>query len=188
MTPDSDDYTAAEKRVLAEYATQLNGRVILSAEEIFELREYAKSRTNLYSDQLAPDQLIWKQLYQVLSEQLRRLSTETMAKVEHLESERDGLKSLEGMIAAKLAARPRDYGVRAWWGFVILGASIGWVRSAELLTSVLYGLASSSIGVLFAIFVLDSAEVQARVGIFLCNRMRMEGVGKWLYRRSLTIR
>jgi hypothetical protein len=64
-----------------------------------------------------------------------------MADIEDLEKRRDDLENLREMITAKLKARPNDYGIRTWWGFVIVGLLVGWMRSPSAWQILLYGLA-----------------------------------------------
>ena len=100
---DADVYEAAKERVLAEYYAQVNGRTSLSFKETIELRDYAKARTDLHSDDLTPDQVIWKKLHEGLTEELRKSSPDSMAEIEQLEKERDNLQGLQDMMAAKMA-------------------------------------------------------------------------------------
>ena len=67
----------------------------------------------------------------------------------------------------KLNAAPNDIGVRAWWGFLIIGLLIGLMRERDVWSIFLYGVAFWVAGLFFCIFALDSAEVQSRIAIFL---------------------
>jgi len=104
-----------------------------------------------------------------------------------LEQRRDELESLQEAIAAKRAVCPNDYGVRVWWGFVLIGILVGWMRSGVIASILLYGAAFWIVGMFFCIFAVDSAEVQSKVAVFL-NRRGMRRVATWLYTRALTIR
>jgi hypothetical protein len=110
-----------------------------------------------------------------------------MADIEGREKRHDDLENLQEMMTAKLKARPHDYGIRTWWGFVILGLLVGWMRSPSISQILLYGLAFWIAGMFFCIFAVDSAEVQSKIAIFL-NRVGVRRISKWLYIRSLTIR
>lgn len=104
-----------------------------------------------------------------------------------LEARRTELLSLQEAMAAKSKARPNDFGVRAWWAFVIIGLLIGWMRAATVWSILLCGLAFWVAGIFFCVFVLDSAEVQSKIAISL-HRLGEGRISKWLYQRALTIR
>lgn len=84
---------------------------------------------------------------------------------EHLIPRRDELVRLQQAMQEKLAKHPNDYGVRAWWGFVVVGLLVGWMRSASFSSIVAHGAAFWLAGMLFAIFAVDSPEVQSRVDL-----------------------
>ena len=111
-----------------------------------------------------------------------------MRSIEELEKRRDNLKNLQDEMAAKLRVHPNDYGVRVWWGFLIVGFLVGWMRSHDVGTTMLYGILFSMAGMFFCIFVLDSAEVQSKVAILIGERFGMRRISNWLYKRALTIR
>jgi hypothetical protein len=107
--------------------------------------------------------------------------------IESLKTKKAQLLGLQEAMAARLKARPNDFGVRTWWGFVIIGLLVGWVRAANVWSVLLCGLAFWVAGMLFCIFVLDSAEVQSKIAISL-HRLGEGRISKWLYQRALTIR
>jgi hypothetical protein len=61
--------------------------------------------------------------------------------IEDPEEKREILESLGNMIEAKSRARPHDYGVQVWYGFVVIGLLVGWIRSPDIKTILQYGLA-----------------------------------------------
>ena len=188
MSDAAEDFGAVKERVLAEFATKGFGSKALPFEEAMELREYAKARTHLYSDSLTMEQAIWKSLYEGLTEELRKSSPESLAEIESLEKRRDSLQDLQKMMAAKMNARPHDLGIRAWWGFIIIGLLVGWMRSSDVWSTLLYGLAFSIAGMFFCIFAIDSAEVQSKIAILLHHRLAERRISAWLMHRALTIR
>ena len=188
MSDDSNDFEAVKKRILAEFAAQGFGDEMLSFQKAGQLREYAKARTDLRSTQLTMEQAIWKSLYDGLTEELRNSSPDTMAEIESLEKQRGELEDLRTAMLAKLKAHPHDFGVRAWWGFVIIGLLVGWIRSSDLWSMALYGFAFWVAGMFFCIFALDSAEVQSKIALFLYHRLGEKRISNWLYSRALTIR
>jgi hypothetical protein len=188
MPDAAEEFDSATERVLAEFATKGFGTEPLSFKQGMELRAYAKARTNLHSDNLTVEQAIWKSLYEGLTEELRKSSPESMAQIEALEERRDNVEALQQMMAAKRNAHPHDFGIRVWWGFVIIGLLVGWMRSSDLRAIPLYGLAFWIAGMFFSIFALDSAEVQSKIAIFLYHSLRERHISEWLYHRALTIR
>jgi len=188
MSDTNTDFDLTKQRVLAEYHSQVNGRVALTFPESIEIREYAKARTVLHSGNLTMEQAIWKSLYDGLTEELRKSSPASMAEIEALEKQRDNLQDLQVMMAAKLKARPHDFGIRVWWGFVVVGLLVGWMRSSDIWITLRYGLGSWIAGTFFCVFAIDSAEVQSKLAIFLHRRLRMKRLANWLYDRAVTIR
>src|ERR1039457_6916739 len=126
------------------------------------------------------EQAIWKSLYDGLTEELRKSSPESMAEVEALEGRRNDLQDLQQTMAAKLKVRPHDLGVRVWWGFVIIGMLVGWMRSPEVESALLYGLLFWVAGMCFCIWAIDSAEVQSKIAIFLNKRFGEKQISAWL--------
>jgi hypothetical protein len=122
-----------------------------------------------------------------MSDELHKSPPDSTTEIERLEVRRDELLRLQEMMTAKLKACPNDYGLRAWWGFAIIGLLVGWFRSSDVWSILLYGLAFWIAGMFFCIFVLDSAEVQSKIAIFL-HRLGEDRVSKWLYHRALMIR
>ncbi|MGO9212162.1 MAG: hypothetical protein ACLP2H_18780 [Terriglobales bacterium] len=119
-----------------------------------------------------------------MSEESHNSPPDSTAKTESLEARRDGLLRLQQVMAAKLKARPNDFGVRAWWGFIIIGLLIGRIRSSAADSILLYGFVFWVAGMLFSVFALDSAEVQSKIAIFL-HRLGERRISKWLYHRAL---
>jgi hypothetical protein len=111
-----------------------------------------------------------------------------MAEIESLEKRRNDLQCLQEAMAARMKAQPRDSGVRVWWGSIIIGLLVGWMRSPDLRSIILYGLGFSIVGLLFCIFAIESAEVQSRIAIFLYHRLGEKRISNWLYHRALTVR
>ena len=79
-----------------------------------------------------------------------------MAAIEALEKRRDNLQDLQEAMATKTKASPHDYGTRAWWGFVIVGLLVGWMRSPDVWSLLLYGFAFWIAGMFFCIFAIHS--------------------------------
>ena len=188
MADGPEDFNVVKERILAEFATQGFGDEALSLQKSLGLREYAKARTDLHSDNLTTEQAIWKSLYDGLTEELRKTVPDTMAGIESLEKRRDDLLNLQKIMAIKMEARPHDFGIRAWWGFVIIGLLMGWMRSSGVLSLALYGFLFWIAGMFFCVFALDSPEVQSKIAIFLHHRLGEERISNWLYHRALTIR
>ena len=110
-----------------------------------------------------------------------------MANIEDLEKRRIELENLQQLMSEKLKGRPHDFGIRVWWGFLILGLLVGWIRSSDLWTMLRYGFAFWVAGLFFCIFALDSAEVESKVAIFLYRRLGERRISHWLYARALTV-
>ncbi len=184
---DLADFDATQERILAEFAERGYGNDSLSFKESMELRAYAKARADLSSVESTMEQSIWGALYAGMTEACREQYGDSVAKIDRLEAERDELRDLTLVMKAKIEARPNDYGVRVWWGFLIVGPLVGWIRYSDLETMLLYGLAFGIAGMFFCIFAIDSAEVQSRIAIFV-GRLNMNRLSEWLYNRALTIR
>ena len=122
-----------------------------------------------------------------MSDKLHNAVPDSKTEIERLAARRDELLRLQEMMTAKLKACPNDYGVRAWWGFVIIGLLVGWIRSSHVWSILLYGLAFWSAGMFFCVFALESVEVQSRIAIFL-RKLGEDRISTWLYHRALTIR
>jgi antitoxin (DNA-binding transcriptional repressor) of toxin-antitoxin stability system len=60
-----------------------------------------------------------------LTQELRISSPDLMAEIEVLEKRMGDLQDLQDTIATKINARRRDFGIRAWWGFVAAGVLAG---------------------------------------------------------------
>ena len=188
MSNGPETFDAVKERILAEFDTQGFGDENLSFQKAMKLREYAKARTDLHAQHPAMEQAIWKSLYDGLTEELRKASPDSMAEIEALEKRRNDLQNLEEVMSAKMKARPHDFGIRAWWGFVIIGLLVGWMRSPDFWSIMLYGFAFWIAGMFFGIFAIDSAEAQSKIAIFLYHRLGEKRISNWLYHRALTIR
>jgi len=185
--PESTDFEVVKQRVLAEYDAKVNGRKALSFQETMELREYAKSRTDLIAEQLTAEQTVWKALYESLTEQARQVAPDLMVEIEVLEKKQEDLLYILTMMAAKRKAHPHDYGVRVWWGFVIVGLLVGWMDSPKVGSILSFGVTFWLGGMLFCVFALDSAEVQGNIALFLYHKLNMKRTALWLYNRAVTI-
>jgi hypothetical protein len=111
-------------------------------------------------------------------------SPDSTAEIERLEAQRDELLRLQVAMTAKLKARPNDYGTRVWWGFVIIGLLVGWIRASSFWSILVYGWVFWIVGMFFCIFALDSAEVQSKIAISL-HKLGEVPISKWLYQRAL---
>ena len=185
--PEPSNFEAIKQRVLAEYDAQVNSRTVLSFKETMELREYAKSRTDLIAEQLTAEQTVWKALYVSLTEEARRAAPDLLAEIEVLEKKQKDLLYVLTMMAAKRKANPHDYGVRVWWGFVIVGLLIGWMDSPKVGSILSFGVTFWLGGMLFCVFALDSPEVQGNIALFLYHKLNMKRTALWLYNRAITI-
>jgi hypothetical protein len=107
--------------------------------------------------------------------------------LEKLEARRTELAQLQETMLAKLKAHPNDFGIRVWWGFVIIGPLVGWMRAPNIWSIVMYGVVFWIAGMFFSVFALDSAEVQSKIALFL-HKLGEGHISKWLYTRALTIR
>src|SRR6266567_4877509 len=151
----------------------------LTVHAIYKLREYAKSRTSLRSADLTAEEAAWKFVYYSLTDTLRQNAPEMMTQVEPLEATVQTDQDLADAIEAKLKACPNDYGFKVPCGFLMVGGLIGWIRSG-VWSVVPYGIVFCIAGLLFSIFAMDSAIVQATVAIRL-HRLRFKGIAHWLY-------
>lgn len=122
-----------------------------------------------------------------MSNDSRNSAPNPNAEIERLQDRRDELLHLQEMMEKKLKAAPNDFGVRALWGFLIIGFLVGWMRERDVWSIFLYGAVFWVAGLFFCIFALDSAEVQSKIAIFL-NKLGEKHISKWLYQRALTIR
>ena len=185
--PESTDFEGTKQRVLAEYDAKVNGRKALSFKETMELREYAKSHTDLIAEQLTAEQTVWKALYTSLTEAARKAAPDLFGEIEVLEKKQEDVLYVQTMMAAKRKAHPNDYGVRVWWGFVIVGLLVGWMDSPKVGSILSFGVTFWLGGMLFCVFALDSAEVQGRIALFLYHKLNMKKAAGWLYDRAITI-
>jgi len=124
---------------------------------------------------------------QEVTNERNQLAPDSVAERESLDADKAKLVRLKETMAAKLKARPNDFGIRVWWGFVIIGLLVGWVRAANIWSTLLCGVAFWIAGMFFCVFALDSAEVQSKIAIFL-HKLGEGRISKWLYQRALTIR
>jgi hypothetical protein len=188
MPDGQKDLEAVKATILAEFNAQGFGDEPLSFRKAMELREYAKARTDLHSENLTMEQAIWKSLYEGVTEELRKASPEWMTEIESLEKRRDYLSKAQAAMSPKLKANPHDFGVRVWWGFVIIGVLVGWMRGLTFRYMAVFGFVFWIAGLFFCIFALDSAEVQSKLAIFLSHRLGARRISLWLYKRALMIR
>jgi hypothetical protein len=185
MPDTADHFDVVKERVLAEFASQGFGTEPLSFQEAMRLRAYAKDRTDLERENLSMEQAIWKALYAGLTEELRRSSSESMTEIEALEKRRDNLEDLGTAIAARLNSDPHDFGSRVWWGFIIIGLLVGWMRSSDIWSIVLHGLAFFIAGMFFCIFAIESSAVQSWIAILVHKGVGDNRLSYWLYSRAL---
>lgn len=153
---------------------------------MYELREYAKSRTAFPSDDLTAEQAAWMVLYGSLTDQLRKTAPEVMRQVEPLEEKISVDEALRDAIASKLKASPTDHKFKVSFGFLIVGCLIGWFLSVGIWVILLVGFVSWIAGVLFSVFALDNPYVQSVIAIRL-NRLGLKRLAHWLYDRALTL-
>ncbi len=153
---------------------------------MYELREYAKSRTAFPSDDLTAEQAAWMVLYGSLTDQLRKTAPEMMRQVEPLEEKISVDEALRDAIASKLKASPTDHKFKVSFGFLIVGCLIGWFLSVGIWVILLVGFVSWIAGVLFSVFALDNPYVQSVIAIRL-NRLGLKRLAHWLYDRALTL-
>ncbi len=115
------------------------------------------------------------------------LPPDSTAEAEQFRARRDELLRLQAAMTETLKARPHDYGIRAWWGFVAIGILVGFLRRGSVETVFGYGFAFWIAGLCFSVFVLDSAEVQSKAAI-VANKFGARRVASWLYQRALSVR
>jgi hypothetical protein len=177
-----DEYEAAKTRVLAEISTKAGGQEVSPAKAV-ELRRWIQERTDLDSDNGTAEQAAWRDLYLSLT----KIAASTHPELSGFVRKIENLQAVGRLSMEKRKRHPNDYGTRAWWGFIIMGLLVGWIRSTDPATILLYGFAFCVAGLLFAIFALDSMYVQSVVAIFLYKRLRLTWLGHKLYERALTI-
>src|SRR5215469_9629266 len=107
------------------------------------------------------EQAIWKSLYDGVTEELRKASPQWRTEIESLEKRRDDLSKAQAAMSAKLKANPHDFGVRVWWGFVIIGVLVGWMRGATLRYMAVFGFVFWIAGLFFCIFALDKLSASS---------------------------
>jgi len=96
------EYAEAFERMKAEWEFKTAGKPELSLSETQELREYARSKTDLTSNILTADQAVYKLMYESLTSTMREAAPDVMAKLEPMEEKvrtcevlRDRLKKME---------------------------------------------------------------------------------------------
>jgi hypothetical protein len=181
------EFAAALEKVQSEFEARTGGGSKTTFKETNDIRRFAKSQTDLRSDDLTAEQAAWKLLYNSLTEELRKADPQMMAQVEALEAKIEALEAVRDAVQRKTQARPHDYGFRVPLGFLIVGGLIGWLRNSTLWSIVACAIASWIVGMLFSIFVMDSANVQSIAAINL-NRIGFKRIANWLYNRALTVR
>jgi hypothetical protein len=112
--------------VLVVYWTKVNGRKTLSFAETMELREYAKSQTDLVADILTTEQSVWKQLYLSLTAECQKSSPELMSEIIELEDKQARLIALLPDLHRNAEAmKAHHHGSRIWWWLIAVIAALG---------------------------------------------------------------
>ncbi len=181
------DFAEALKAAKLEYLSMVGDRKSLTFREMYEIRLAAKAKTKLNTDDVTHEEAAWKAIYGIITDQLRETHAETMREIEKTEDDLDKTRTLRDMMIKKLQAHPNDYGRHAMWGFPIIGLLVGWLRSQNLISILVHAVVFSIAGLLFALFALDSADVQSRTAILL-SRLGLNRIPHWLYQRALTLR
>jgi hypothetical protein len=175
------------KSVWAEFNARFADKEQLNVKELCEFRRYAKSCTDLQSEDLTPEEAAWKMMYDYLTAQVETLAPGLLKEIQPVHERLDNIERLEEMIDAKLKARPNDLGFKVSWGFLIAGLVVGWLRSSDFALTLLHGFVFWVAGLLFSIFILDSALVQGVTGDCF-GKIGLRAIANWLRYRSLTIR
>jgi len=181
-----EEYAIALASVSAQAEEKLGGplRSTYPLEKIIDLRSYAKSRTSLESEPLTAEQAAWKVMFSSLTELLRTNAPELLAKLDEFEQKNDALESLEYALQHYKAAHPHDYGFTVAVGFMIVGGLLGFLRSPGIGSVLFSGVVSWIAGLLFSIFVMNSAAVQIRIGFKLEGTV-LTRLGRWLIYHAL---
>lgn len=187
MVTGDSEYDAALGSVLAEFNGKFAGKKQLDLKDLCEFRRYAKSCTDLHAEDLTPEEAAWKTMYQFLTAELDKMAPGLLREIEPHLNHLHNIDKLQEMMEAKLKARPHDLGFKVSWGFLIGGLLVGWLRSSDAASAFLYGLIFWIAGLLFSIFVLDSAFVQSVIAIGL-GKIGLQAISNWLYWRAVTIR
>jgi hypothetical protein len=195
-TPPSDSKTttaadsapdASFRSVWAEFTAKFAGKDQLDVKDLCEFRRYAKSCTDLNSENLTSEEAAWKMMYEYLTAEVEKIAPGLLKEIQPHHDELDNIERLQEMITAKLKARPNDLGFKVSWGFLVVGPLVGWLKSSDFALTLLHGLAFWVAGLLFSILILDSAFVQSVTGICL-GKIGLRAISNWLSWRSLTIR
>lgn len=86
------EFLAALADAKAEFLSKTGDTTRLTFKQTYELREYAKSRTNLWSDDLTPEQTAWKVLYDSMTDQLRDAAPDTIVRLHLLRKQSSLMK------------------------------------------------------------------------------------------------
>lgn len=92
---------AAAQRALAEFQALTLGKKELSMTELYELRQYAKKRTDLIkpADELGADEAIWKAIYGTTEDLIaKNISPEDKAKFDGYQDQMDSLSKLSDLL------------------------------------------------------------------------------------------
>lgn len=105
-------YTKAEcadafERMKADWEFRTAGKPQLSISEAQDLREYARSKTDLNSSTLTPDQAAYKFMYNGLTATMRETAPDLMAKIEPIEQEARAAEVLRGRLIKMQVQMPK---------------------------------------------------------------------------------
>lgn len=182
-----EEYAAAVDRAWSE------AEVILGApmdsnhpvEKVVEVLKHASFKTYLYSDDLTADEAAWKLLYNELLKGLRAANPDLAAKIDEIQEKNRPVAVVQRALEARQKANLTDWGFRVPLGFMIVGGLIGFFRSPDLRSVIVGGLVSWFAGLLFSIFVLDSADIQIKWAFRLHGKPGLTWIANWLFSRTL---
>jgi hypothetical protein len=180
-------FGASFRSAWAEFNAKFADKEQLNVKDLCEFRRYAKSCTDLHSEDLTPEEAAWKMMYEFLTAEVETIAPGLLEQVQPHHEHLDNIERLEEMIDAKMKARPNDLGFKISWGFLIAGVIVGWLRSSDFALTLLHGFVFWVAGLLFSIFMLGSAIVQGVTGDWL-GKIGLRAIANWLRYRSLTIR
>jgi hypothetical protein len=182
-----EEYVAAVDRVWIEAEAVLGCplRSNLPVNKVVDLLRYSDERTDLYAKNLTADEAAWKLLYTQTKEVLGATDPKLVAAIESNERKVHSLKVVGKALKARQKADLSDWGFRVPLGFLIVGALIGFFRSPDLVSVAVGGVMSWLAGLLFSIFVLDSADLQISFGMRLLGKPGLTRLGVWLVSRPL---
>jgi hypothetical protein len=154
---------------------------------MIEIRDFAKSHITGDNDDSDPEQIAWRALYDSLVKSLHETWPDTMQELEQLEQKIELHTKMSDIIAARIKEQPYDFGWPIWIVMTIGGLILGWFRSNNYVTSLVWGFASFSLGFYVCVFVLNSRTVQSHVALFMYHKLHINKLSKWLYARGLGI-